>query len=87
MSNPYCILSAGSLQALLFIIIHDQYAKKPSEVDELQAPCCYSYFSSQDEFMHIKPRTCSTAIIHEAKQAHSWYWLGTIPTWCFWARK
>lgn len=64
----------GSLQALLFIIIHDQYAKT-SEVDELQAPWCYSYFSSQDEFMHIKPRTCCTAIIHEAQQAHSWYWL------------
>lgn len=57
--------------SLLFMI----NMQKTSEVDELQAPCCYSYFSSQDEFMHIKPRTCSTAITHEAQQAQSWYWL------------
>lgn len=61
--------------SLLFMI----NMQKTSEVDELQAPCCYSYFSSQDEFLHIKPRTCSTAIIHEAQQAHSWSSVGMIP--------
>lgn len=39
--------------------------------------------------MHIKPRTCRTAIIHEAQQAQSWHYSSfeMIPTCCLLARK